>query len=185
MQLSFKVKNYKSYKDIAARQVPFVLARMNSKLAADITFKIREQIPQNFQGKYRFVQSGMLYERGTKQDPKAKVLNRDTHMWTHEAGQVVEQSSRGRRLLVTSKHYRRYNKKDKASDLMARPEFFRNDQGFFERKEKDQVTPYLWYSDKNVYQDRLMAKETADEHVRENAQEIFVDYLSEAVSKAR
>ena len=68
---------------------------------------------------------------------------------------------------------------------MARPEFFRNEQGFFERKEKDQVTPYLWYSDKNVYQDRLMAKETADEHVRENAQEIFVDYLSEAVSKGR
>ena len=83
MRLSFKVKNYKSYKDIAARQVPFVLARMNSKLAADITFKIREQIPQNFQGKYRFVQSGMLYERGTKQDPKAKVLNRDKYMWTH------------------------------------------------------------------------------------------------------
>ncbi|NRA47124.1 MAG: hypothetical protein HRU09_19415 [Oligoflexales bacterium] len=149
MQLSFEIKNSKNFSDIAARQVPFVLARMNSKLAADITFKVREQIPSNFRGKTRFVQSGMLYERGNKQDPTARVVNRDAHMWTHEAGQTIDRSRKGHRLLVPSQHYRMYGKTEKPSDLIGRPQFFRTKDGIFKRRSREHSTAYFWYSDRH------------------------------------
>ena len=185
MEISFEIKHNKNYGDLVARQIPFVLARMNSKLAADITFKIRREIPSNFRGNTRFVQSGMLYERGTKQNPTALVLNRDAHMWTHEDGQTIKQSAKGRRLLVTSEHYRKYGKKDRPSDVIGNREFFRTEDGIFKRRGREHSTAYFWYSDRHSYDDRLKVKEAAKEYVQEHAQEVFEDYLSQALSRAR
>lgn len=183
--LSFKIET-PDLKDFQRRQIPFVLARMNSRLAADIAFKVREEIPSRFRGRTRFVQSGMIYERGTKADPTARVVNRDAFMWTHEDGQVIRKSASGGRMLVPSNHYMKYEKRERPSELIGKREFFRTKDGIFKRRGRDKngfdhSTAYFWYSDSHDYDNRLKVKETAQEYVNEHAQRYFENYLHEAV----
>ena len=178
--LSFKIET-PDLKDFQRRQIPFVLARMNSRLAADITFKVREEVPSRFRGRTRFVQSGMIYERGTKADPTARVVNRDAHMWTHEGGQNLSRSAKGGGLLVPSEHYKKYGKRERPSELLKSREFFRNKDGIFKRRGRDHTTAYYWSADKFYYDNRLKVHETAQEYVNECAQRYFDNYLHEAV----
>ena len=188
-QLNFKIET-PSLSDFQEREIPYVLARTNSKLAADVAFRIRDEIPSKFKGKTRFVQSGMLYERGGKADPRARVINRDPHMWTHEGGQKIDRSAKGRKLLEPSDHYRKYYKRDSPSELLRNREFFRTEDGIFKRRGRDKngddhSTAYFWSSDSHRYQDRLQVRETAEEVVNEKAQRYFDDYLQQAVATSK
>ena len=79
------------------RHIPFVLAKTLTQLARESVFAVRKEPPKRFRLRRKsFITSGIRYQRATKQNLEAKVIELDELMRKQEEGPTYT----GKRYLV-------------------------------------------------------------------------------------
>lgn len=183
MQINVNTKiDLSQIKDYEKKHIPFVLAKTLTQLARESAFEVRRQLPERFRLRRKaFITSGIRYEKATKQNLEAKVIELDKLMRKQEEGP----SYTGKRFLIPRKWLvlrseiiRSY---EKPKRLLERANYFINEKGVWERRPNGEAKGWYIFVNQKSYDKRLGLYDTTVNLVNQKMVARFTENLWKAV----